>query len=100
VLKTFGTVFRVADEDAATCRRLRGLCGGAAQDYSPDWAAERSQFELSGPFERELAFLRERISLAFVTLACLKGTGESKEECNSRENGPEMAVFSHFSVPY
>jgi hypothetical protein len=62
--------------------------------------AERSQFELSGPFERELAFRRQRISLAFVPLGRLKGNGESKAEHDSRENGPKKATFSRFSLPY
>jgi hypothetical protein len=78
-------------------RYVSSKCIG--REKFPGWLAERSQFELSGPFERELVFLRQRISLAFVPLTCLEGNGESKADRDSRENGPEKATFGHFSLP-
>jgi hypothetical protein len=53
----------------------------------PDWLAERSQFKLSGPFERDLAPHRQRISVAFSVFLRMKGTRELKWAENTAELG-------------
>jgi hypothetical protein len=80
--------------------RLKISAAAAYVLKRPDWGsagdhfrregglAERSQFKLSGPFERDLAPHRQRISVAFPGFLRIKGTRELKRAENTAELGP------------